>query len=111
MVGRGAYGAPWLPAQIAAFLDTGVDPGPPPLSVQADIALAHIEAMLSHYGAFLGLRNARKHIGWYLATSGAPLAVVKASRQILCTEIDPARLLSGLARFYRSIPEVEGAAA
>jgi nifR3 family TIM-barrel protein len=111
MVGRGAYGAPWLPARTEAFLATGVDPGAPPLDKQCEIALAHVEAMLDHYGAFLGLRNARKHIGWYLETSGAPPAVVKANRQRLCTETDPARLLAGLARFYASVPHFEGAAA
>jgi nifR3 family TIM-barrel protein len=111
MIGRGAYGAPWLPAQVAAYLATGVDRGAPPIETQGEIALAHIEAMLSHYGAFLGLRNARKHIGWYLETSGAPPAVVKANRQRLCTETDPARLLAALARFYASLSELEGAAA
>jgi tRNA-dihydrouridine synthase B len=111
MIGRGAYGAPWLPAQTAAFLDTGIDPGPPPLSEQCDIAVAHVDSMLSHYGAFLGLKNARKHVGWYLETSGAAPAVVKANRKILCTEADPARLLAGLARFYRSLPEGGRAAA
>jgi tRNA-dihydrouridine synthase B len=111
MIGRGAYGAPWLPAQAAAFLETGVDPGPPPVDVQCDVAVAHIDAMLSHYGAFLGLRNARKHVGWYLETSGAAPAIVKANRKILCTEVDPARLLAGLARFYRSLPEGGRAAA
>ncbi len=112
MIGRGAYGAPWLPARIAAFLSTGVDAGPPPLETQREVALSHIEAMLGHYGAFLGLRNARKHVGWYLETSGAPPAVVKANRQRLCTETDPARLLAGLARFYASAPhDVQGAAA
>jgi tRNA-dihydrouridine synthase B len=102
MIGRGAYGAPWLPAQAATYLDTGIDPGPPPLTEQGDIAVAHVDAMLSHYGAFLGLKNARKHVGWYLETSGAAPAVVKANRKVLCTEADPARLLAGLARFYRS---------
>jgi tRNA-dihydrouridine synthase B len=103
MIGRGAYGAPWLPAQMATFLTTGTDPGPPPLDQQGDIAVAHVAAMLSHYGAFLGLKNARKHIGWYLETSGAAPAVVKANRKILCTETEPARLLAGLARFYQSM--------
>jgi len=111
MIGRGAYGAPWLPAQVAAYLATGVDAGPPPPATQGEIALAHVEAMLSHYGAFLGLRNARKHIGWYLETSAAPPAVVKANRQRLCTETDPTRLLAALARFYASLPELEGVAA
>ena len=58
--------------------------------------------MLSHYGAFLGLKNARKHVGWSLEPSGAAPAVVKAHRKILCTETDPARLLAGLSRFYQS---------
>lgn len=111
MIGRGAYGAPWLAKQVATFLDTGVDPGPPTLAEQSVIAHKHIEGMLAHYGTFLGLRNARKHVGWYLETSGAAPAVVKANRQVLCTEHDPARLLAGLARFYASLPEVERAAA
>ncbi|MFN3745891.1 MAG: tRNA dihydrouridine synthase DusB [Hyphomicrobiaceae bacterium] len=111
MIGRGAYGAPWLPARVAECLATGADPGPPPLDAQCEMAVAHVEAMLSHYGACLGLRNARKHIGWYLEKSGAPPAAVKANRQRLCTETDPARLLAGLARFYASAPHVEGAAA
>ena len=111
MIGRGAYGAPWLPARVNTFLATGNDPGPPSLEAQCAVALGHVEAMLRHYGAFLGLRNARKHIGWYLETSGAPPAVVKANRQRLCTETDPARLLAGLAHFYASVPQLEGAAA
>ena len=111
MIGRGAYGAPWLPARVAAYLETGIDPGAPSLEKQSEVALAHIEAMMSHYGSFLGLRNARKHVGWYLETSGASTAVVKANRQRLCTETDPARLLAGLARFYASAPHLEGAAA
>ncbi|MEO8652059.1 MAG: tRNA dihydrouridine synthase DusB [Hyphomicrobiaceae bacterium] len=111
MIGRGAYGAPWLPAQVATYLETGIDPCPPPVAVQGDIAAAHVDAMLSHYGVFLGLKNARKHVGWYLETSGAAPSVVKANRKILCTEADPARLLHGLARFYRSLPEGGRAAA
>lgn len=111
MIGRGAYGAPWQSARISTSLATGHDPGAPSLEAQCAIALAHIEAMLGHYGAFLGLRNARKHVAWYLETSGAPPAVVKATRQRLCTETDPARLLAGLARFYASVPHLEGAAA
>jgi tRNA-dihydrouridine synthase B len=100
MVGRGAYGAPWLPAQIAQALTRGVDPGAPDLPTQAKLALAHIEAMLSHYGCDLGHKNAKKHIGWYLETSGAPEAVVKAWRRRLCTLDDPAAARDGLADFY-----------
>ena len=56
--------------------------------------------MLVHYGTFLGLRNARKHIGWYLEASGRPIAVVKAWRARLCRDDDAARVLTGLSTYY-----------
>lgn len=100
MVGRGAYGAPWAPGRIAEALTTGSDNSKPPMVQQCRIAVRHIEAMLAHYGEALGLRNARKHIGWYLETSGTGGPVLKAWRQRLCTEESPQRLLSGLREFY-----------
>jgi len=100
MVGRGAYGAPWLPGRIGAALATGVDPGDPGLATQREVALTHLEDLLVHYGRFLGLRNARKHIGWYLETSGRPAPVVKAWRARLCPDDDADRVLAGLGRFY-----------
>ena len=100
MVGRGAYGAPWQPARIASALVNGVDPGAPSLAAQRSIAVEHIEQMLSHYGRVLGLKNARKHVGWYLETSARPTEIVKAWRRRLCTEEDAGRLLAGLAAFY-----------
>jgi tRNA-dihydrouridine synthase B len=106
MIGRGAYGAPWLPAQIASALATGVDPGAPLLSQQSHIATAHVEAMLGHYGAELGLKNARKHIGWYLESSGRAASSVKAWRRQLCTDDNPARVLAGLEAFYAGEQEV-----
>jgi nifR3 family TIM-barrel protein len=100
MVGRGAYGAPWQPARIAEALSTGIDPGPPPLAEQARIAKSHVEAMLTHYGTHLGVRNARKHVGWYLASSGRAGDHLKDWRRRLCTEENPARVLAGLDEFY-----------
>jgi tRNA-dihydrouridine synthase len=100
MIGRGAYGAPWMPGRIANFLASGLDAGDPLLTEQRDIALEHFEAMLGHYGKELGLRNARKHVGWYLASSGASEAVVKAWRAKLCTMLDPEHVLDGLKAFY-----------
>ncbi len=106
MIGRGAYGAPWISARIAEALASGRDPGAPPLHAQGRIARAHVAAMLQHYGPELGLRNARKHIGWYLASSGAPEEVVKAWRRDLCTEPDARRVDDGLARFYDDAAEM-----
>jgi tRNA-dihydrouridine synthase B len=106
MVGRGAYGAPWLPARVAAFLASGRDPGPPPLADQAAAAVAHVEDMLSHHGRELGLRNARKHVGWYLASSGRADDAVKAWRRRLCTSEVVAEVLEGLRSFYREAEEL-----
>jgi tRNA-dihydrouridine synthase B len=100
MVGRGAYGAPWMPARIAAYLDSGRDIGSPTLQEQGRIAIGHVQEMLAHYGPRLGLRNARKHIGWYLASSGRPAAAVKSWRQRLCTAVEPREVLAGLEDFY-----------
>lgn len=100
MIGRGAYGAPWQPARVAAVLAGDSDPGPPDLARQRDIAVRHVEDMLVHYGAHLGLRNARKHIGWYLETSGRPAAAVKVWRARLCPDDDARRVIAGLSQFY-----------
>jgi tRNA-dihydrouridine synthase B len=100
MIGRGAYGQPWMPARIAAALATAADPGAPALEVQRAVALEHVELMLSHYGRALGLRNARKHIGWYLETSGRHETTVKAWRRRLCQDDNADRVLAGFASFY-----------
>ncbi len=100
MVGRGAYGAPWLPGRIATALATGRDPGAPPLTEQAAIAAEHVRGMLSHYGTYLGLRNARKHIGWYLEQAGVTTSTVKTWRAQLCQDDDANRVLHGLGQFY-----------
>ena len=102
MIGRGAYGAPWISSRVAAALETGRDPGPPPLDRQGEIAVGHVTAMLEHYGVHLGLRNARKHMGWYLESSGRDAATVKGWRRRLCTNDDPHAVLADLAAFYEN---------
>jgi tRNA-dihydrouridine synthase B len=67
MIGRGAYGRPWIIAQAAAFLRGGAAPGEPELRVQAETVVEHFEAMLAYYGERAGVQIARKHLGWYSA--------------------------------------------
>ena len=101
MIGRGAYGAPWLPGRIADALANGANEVvTPSLPEQSKVALAHVEAMLAHYGTYLGLKNARKHMGWYLETSGVSTDVAKSWRKRLCTEDDAKSAVRGLAEFY-----------
>jgi len=106
MIGRGAYGAPWLPGQIAAALAQDRDPGPPPVLRQREIARAHYEAMLETYGRDLGVRVSRKHVGWYLETSGREPGDVKRWRARLCREEEPGRVLAGLGEFYAETEEM-----
>lgn len=67
MVGRAAQGHPWLPGQIGAALAGRPAVMPPVGSALPEMICAHYDAMLSFYGSALGLRVARKHLGWYLA--------------------------------------------
>ncbi len=65
MIGRGSYGRPWFPAQAIQFLRTGERIPDPTLSEQFVAVKSHYLDMLDHYGPEIGVRAARKHMGWY----------------------------------------------
>lgn len=65
MIGRGAYGKPWLINQISHYLETGEELPEPTAEEKLHIILSHYDAMLEHYGVEAGIRMARKHLGWY----------------------------------------------
>ena len=65
MIGRGCYGRPWFPAQVAHFLRTGQRLPEPSLSQQKQIMMAHYRGVLEHFGTEAGVRLARKHLAWY----------------------------------------------
>ncbi|TPG42960.1 tRNA dihydrouridine synthase DusB [Sphingomonas koreensis] len=65
MIGRGAYGRPWLLGQMMAWFATGRRVPDPSLDEQYRVIAEHYDAMLDHYGAETGVNMARKHIGWY----------------------------------------------
>ena len=65
MIGRGCYGRPWFPRQVAHYLRTGEALPDPTLAEQYAILLQHYRAMLAHYGTSAGVRIARKHVAWY----------------------------------------------
>ncbi len=89
MVGRGAQGKPWLLAQIAHALWGTPAPEVPEGDDLADMVRAHYEAMLGFYGADLGLRVARKHLGWYMDEARTPASL----RRAVLTSRDPAEVL------------------
>ena len=70
MVGRGAYGKPWLLAQMMQWWRNGVVLADPDIDTQFATMIEHYEAMLSLYGKDTGVKMGRKHLGWY--TKGLP---------------------------------------
>ena len=104
MVGRGAQGRPWFPGQLARYLATGRREAPPALTEQLALVSALYGEMIAHYGIDIGLRHARKHLGWALdaaaATTGTPAHVLKAHRSSVLTATDPAIVLSRLAQAF-----------
>jgi len=104
MVGRGAQGRPWFPGQLARYLATGERGNAPPLGEQLALVSALYGEMLGLYGVELGLRHARKHLGWALDTAaecaGAPDDLLKAHRGCVLTATDPALVLRLLAEAF-----------
>jgi tRNA-dihydrouridine synthase B len=93
MVGRGAQGQPWLPGQIGRRLESGVIESTPSLALQLNYVRTLYDEVCSHYGLRIGLRHARKHLGWALEIaaqcSRAPAQTLKTWRQKILTSEDP----------------------
>ncbi|MDG3042722.1 tRNA dihydrouridine synthase DusB [Roseicyclus marinus] len=93
MVGRGAQGRPWALAEIAAALYGTSAPDVPEAAALVALVAGHYEAMLSFYGRDLGLRVARKHLGWYMDVAATPADL----RRLVLTATDPAQVIAHLA--------------
>jgi len=65
MIGRAAQGNPWIFQEINYFLEHGKKMAAPELSLIRDVMLEHLTTLYTFYGEFMGIRIARKHIGWY----------------------------------------------
>ena len=96
MIGRGAYGKPWLLGQVMADLAAGGDKLDPSMDEQLDVILEQYDAMQSLYGTVTGVNLARKHIGWY--TKG--LAGSAEFRNAVNQVDDPAVVVRMLRDFY-----------
>jgi tRNA-dihydrouridine synthase B len=96
MIGRGAYGKPWLLGQAMHWLKTGERLPDPSIDEQYCVISEQYEAMLEHYGEVIGTNCARKHIGWY--TRG--LHGSAEFRNAFNKEADPTRAKAMLRDFY-----------
>jgi tRNA-dihydrouridine synthase B len=104
MVGRGAQGQPWLPGQIARRMESGVAEAPPPIAEQLNHIRALYDEICSHYGLRIGLRHARKHLGWALEVAGrcsrAPAGTLKSWRARILTSDDPSSVHRSLQHAF-----------
>ena len=105
MIGRGAYGRPWVLAQVMAELAGGGHRPDPSLDEQLDVMLTQYDEMLELYGTHTGVNLARKHIGWY--TKGLPGSAELRNR--VNQQDNPAVVIAMLRNFYA--PWLERAAA
>ena len=104
MIGRGAYGRPWLLGQVISDLSGGTRPDPS-MDEQLAVILEQYDAMQSLYGTQTGVNLARKHIGWY--TKGLPGSA--EFRNKVNGEDSPRVVTAMLREFYK--PWLSAAAA
>jgi tRNA-dihydrouridine synthase B len=99
MIGRGAYGKPWLLGQVMDWLAGGGVRSDPLLVEQYALIIEHYAAMLDHYGSETGVKLARKHLGWY--TKGLPGSAEFRNRVNFID--DPRAVLDALEEFYAGL--------
>lgn len=66
MIGRGAFGNPWIFQQIQQYLNQGTHCAPPDMKTVYKTLVWHLKELTSFYGELKGVRIARKHVRWYL---------------------------------------------
>jgi tRNA-dihydrouridine synthase B len=96
MIGRGAYGRPWLLSQVMTDLGGGGVRSDPTLDEQLEVMIEQYEAMLELYGTHTGVNLARKHIGWY--TKGLPGSA--ELRNSVNQQENPGIVIGMLREFY-----------
>src|SRR5262249_16060809 len=107
MVGRAAEGRPWLPGQIARYLQSGIRAAEPPLAEQHRLTATRYEEMLHEHGKETGRRHARKHLKWALNVATEIATIADASfarfRHEVLTLDDPGLVLHRLADAYSAL--------
>ncbi|MBD8700909.1 tRNA dihydrouridine synthase DusB [Sphingomonas sp. CFBP 13714] len=105
MIGRGAYGRPWLLNQVMTWFATGRRVANPSINEQYEAIAGHYEAMLEHYGIETGVNMARKHIGWYTKGLHGSAEFRNRVNQVA----DPNQVKAMLAEFYAPWRHLEAA--
>lgn len=104
MIGRGAYGRPWIAGAIDRALQTGMPAEEPGLDAQLAIVLDHLHASLHFYGDEHGARIFRKHLGWYVeqAPEPADARLRRAAKAQLCRLVTAREMEAGLIALWQN---------
>jgi nifR3 family TIM-barrel protein len=102
MIGRGAYGRPWVAARIQAALENRAGADEPNPVERLTIVLDHFHDSLRFYGDALGLKIFRKHLGWYIENAPWPACAEarRAAKAQLCRLDRPAEIEAALAELW-----------
>ncbi|MEJ0028418.1 MAG: tRNA dihydrouridine synthase DusB [Rhizomicrobium sp.] len=102
MIGRGAYGRPWIASAIDRALRNGGDAIEPAQDERLAIVLGHFRESLRFYGDRLGLKIFRKHLAWYIETAGVPASPEsrRETKSRLCRLTDPRAVEEALAALW-----------
>ena len=99
MIGRGAYGKPWLLGQVMHWWMTGERIESPGIEEQFHVITEHYLSILDLYGRDVGCKVSRKHIGWY--TKGLPGSADFRNKVNFIN--DPAQVLGEIERYYEPL--------
>lgn len=66
MIGRASQGAPWIFKNVVHYLNTGELLDKPSINEKIDIAIKHLHMLVQYKGEYIGIREMRKHLGWYI---------------------------------------------
>jgi tRNA-dihydrouridine synthase B len=102
MIGRGAYGRPWIASALDKALNDQTDLAEPSPAQRLGIALEHFTDTLRFYGDALGLKIFRKHLGWYVEQAFCPAdpALRRAAKARLCQIDNAGGVESALAALW-----------
>ena len=101
MIGRAAQGRPWIFREIAHFLAQGTELPPPTVAEARALVLEHLADHYAFHGDALGVRTARKHLGWYLRD----LAGGELTRQCINAAETTAAQLAVVAEYFDRLAE------
>lgn len=104
MIGRGAQGRPWIVGQIGARLAGEAEVAAPVGGDLITLILEHYDAMLREYGENVGVRVARKHIGWYLEAAGIDFD--PAERREILSCLNPKQVTKMISRVFAADRQV-----